>query len=59
MWQNVILWICIALNWVCIALNIWGINRSVKAARVANDQADRLYYERMRVVFARLTPPEE
>lgn len=64
MWQNIILWICIALNWACIVLNVWGINHNIKAARAANEQADRLYRERVELALERLanadlTKPEE
>ena len=64
MWQNIILWICIALNWGCITLNIWSINHHVKARFAANEQADRLYRERMELALkllscADLTKPEE
>ena len=59
MWQNIILWICIAINWVCIVLNLLMIHRNIQATRVAREQADRLYAERMRIVFRRLTNDEE
>lgn len=59
MWQNIIYWICIAINWACIFLNLWSINHNFKAARLAHEQADRLYAERMKIVFDRLTNTEE
>lgn len=59
MWQNLIYWITIAILWGCIGLNLWAFQRNVRATRVSNEQADRLYYERMRIAFHRLTNDEE